>query len=52
MKDTYLTRTIESIRNNDDYDEYEKDVLIERAERQHAHMGRISRTLEDNLDEE
>ena len=52
MDKNYLNRTIEDIRNNDDYDEYEKDVLIERAKRQDAHMGRLSRTNEDNYDEE
>lgn len=52
MDKNNLNRTIENIRNNDDYDEYEKDVLIERAKRQEAHMGRISRTFEDNLEEE
>lgn len=52
MSKNYLSRTIENIRNNDELDDYEKDKLIERAERQEAHMGRLSRTLEDNLEEE
>lgn len=52
MGNNYLSRVIENIRSNDDYDEYEKEKLIERAERQEAHMGRLSRTLEDNYDEE
>ena len=51
-RNNYLNRTIEDIRNNDELDDYEKDKLIERAERQEAHMGRISGTLEDNLEEE
>ena len=52
MGNNYLNRTIENIRNNDELDDYEKDKLIERAERQEVHMGRLSRTLEDNYDEE
>ena len=52
MRNNYLSRVIENIRSNDDYDEYEKEKLIERAERQEAHMGRLSRTLEDNYDED
>lgn len=52
MSKNDLNRTIENIRNNDEFDDYEKDKLIERAKRQEAHMGRMSRTLEDNLEEE
>lgn len=52
MSKNDLNRAIENIRNNDELDDYEKDKLIERAERQEAHMGRILRTLEDNLEEE
>ena len=52
MEKNYLNRTIENIRNNEELDDYEKDKLIERAERQEAHMGRISGTNEDNYDEE
>lgn len=52
MSKNDLNRAIENIRNNDELDDYEKDKLIERAEKQEAHMGRISRTLEDNLEEE
>ena len=52
MEKNYLNRTIENIRNNEELDDYEKDKLIERAERQAAHMGRISGTNEDNYDEE
>lgn len=51
-RNNYLNRTIEDIRNNDELDDYEKDKLIERAERQEAHMGRISGTNEDNDNEE
>ena len=52
MSKNDLNRAIENIRNNDELDDYEKDKLIERAERQEIHMGRISRNLEDNLEEE
>lgn len=52
MNKNYLNRAIENIKNNDELDDYEKDRLIERAERQEAHMGRISKTNGDNYDEE
>lgn len=51
-KNNYLNQATENIRNNDEFDDYEKDKLIERAKRQEAHMGRISRINEDNDNEE